>query len=108
MAPDLSARFTARPVEFGALKNLLVTRERTQPVAITTALYGAGDFGKTTLAAALCHDEDLVANFDDGILRVTAPAPGESRAIRRKVAGIIARSFVRVSLHLHQTWPKPP
>ena len=71
MAPDLPAHFTERPVEFEALKNLLLTPDRRQPVAITTALAGAGGFGKTTLAAALCHDEDIVANFDDGILWVT-------------------------------------
>jgi hypothetical protein len=32
---------------------------------------GAGGFGKTTIAAELCHDEDIVENFDDGILWVT-------------------------------------
>jgi WD40 repeat protein len=71
MAPDLPAQFTERPVECEALKNLLLTPDRSQPIAITTALMGAGGFGKTTLAAALCHDEDIVANFDDGILWVT-------------------------------------
>jgi hypothetical protein len=39
--------------------------------AITTALHGAGGFGKTTLAAALCHDDDVMTAFDDGILWVT-------------------------------------
>ena len=57
--------------EYEALKNLLLTPDRSQPVAITTALTGAGGFGKTTLAAALCHDEDIMENFDDGILWVT-------------------------------------
>jgi hypothetical protein len=71
MAPDLPAHFVQRPSEFDALKNLLLTADRSQPVAITTALTGAGGFGKTTLAAALCHDEDIAENFDDGILWVT-------------------------------------
>jgi WD40 repeat protein len=71
MAPNLPARFTERHVEFEALKSLLLTADGGQPVAITTALSGAGGFGKTTLAAALCHDEDIVANFDGGILWVT-------------------------------------
>jgi hypothetical protein len=53
-----------------ALKNLLLSPDRSQPVAITTALADAGGFGKTTLAAALCHDEDIIDNFDDGILWV--------------------------------------
>jgi len=71
MAPDLPPHFTERPTEYETLKDLLVTPDRSQPVAIATALSGAGGFGKTTLAAALCHDEDIVENFDDGILWVT-------------------------------------
>jgi WD40 repeat protein len=71
MAPDLPPHFVQRPAEFDTLKNLLLNSDRTEPVAITTALSGAGGFGKTTLAAALCHDEDIVQNFDDGILWVT-------------------------------------
>jgi WD40 repeat protein len=71
MAPDLPPHFVERPPEYQALKNLLLTPDRSQPVAITTALAGAGGFGKTTLAAALCHDEDILENFYDGILWVT-------------------------------------
>jgi WD40 repeat protein len=70
MAPDVPPLFVQRPTEFDALKNLLLTADRGQPIAITTALAGAGGFGKTTLAAALCHDEDIIENFD-GILWVT-------------------------------------
>jgi hypothetical protein len=82
MAPDLPAHFVPRPNEFDALKNLLLTKDRTQPVAITTALTGAGGFGKTTLAAALCHDDDILENFDDGILWVTL---GETPDIMRNL-----------------------
>jgi hypothetical protein len=71
MAPDLPETFVERPNEFGRLKDLLLNADRKQPVAITTALSGAGGFGKTTLAAALCHDDDIIQNFDDGILWVT-------------------------------------
>ncbi len=71
MAPDLPEYFTDRPNEFRQLKNLLLSADRKEPVAIPTALSGAGGFGKTTLATALCHDEDVVQNFDDGILWVT-------------------------------------
>ncbi len=71
MAPDLPENFIERPDEFGRLKNLLLTADRKEPVAITTALSGAGGFGKTTLAAALCHDEEIIQNFDDGVLWVT-------------------------------------
>ena len=68
-APDLPPHFVPRPQEFEQLKGLLL--DGGEPVAITTALSGAGGFGKTTLAAALCHDEDIQQNFDNGILWVT-------------------------------------
>jgi WD40 repeat protein len=71
MAPALPPNFVPRPAEYEKLKSLLLSTDRAKPVAITTALTGAGGFGKTTLAAALCHDEDIVENFDDGILWLT-------------------------------------
>lgn len=49
MAPDLPPHFVERPGEFEKLKSLLLTPDRGQPAAITTALTGAGGFGKTTL-----------------------------------------------------------
>jgi len=39
-------------------------------VALTTALRGAGGYGKTTLASCLCHDPDVRFEFSDGIARV--------------------------------------
>src|SRR5580765_6979496 len=71
MAPDRPPHFVERPKEFGELKSLLLRGDHKEPVAITTALRGGGGFGKTTLAAALCHDDDIIENFDDGILWVT-------------------------------------
>src|SRR5262249_19617216 len=68
MAPPLPAGFVARPREMDALIELLLTRDAKDPVAITTALRGAGGFGKTTLAAAICHDGRVIQAFDDGIL----------------------------------------
>jgi len=73
MAEDLPLDHVARPAEFEPLIHLLLDREREQrkPVAITTALRGAGGFGKTTLARAVCHDERILEVFDDGVLWVT-------------------------------------
>ncbi|MBK9750811.1 MAG: PD40 domain-containing protein [Chloroflexi bacterium] len=71
MVPDLPAHFVERPREFGELINRLLDADRQNPLAITTVLKGAGGFGKTTLALALCHDEDVQTAFDDGILWVT-------------------------------------
>ena len=72
MAPDIPAGFVERPAEFEQLLRLVLDDERErQTVAITTALHGSGGFGKTTLAAALCHDERVIKTFTDGILWVT-------------------------------------
>ena len=71
MAPPLPAHLVPRPRETEALLGLLLQPETDGPVAITTALRGAGGFGKTTLAIALCHHDRCIEHFDDGILWVT-------------------------------------
>ncbi|MCL4252026.1 MAG: TIR domain-containing protein [Anaerolineae bacterium] len=71
MAPDLPKHFVPRPAEFERLKAQLIDGERGDAVAITTALQGAGGFGKTTLATALCHDEDVQTAFDEGVIWIT-------------------------------------
>ena len=71
MAPDLPKDFVPRPGEFDQLIQALLEPRRARPVAITAALKGAGGFGKTTLAAALCHDARIEEEFHDGILWVT-------------------------------------
>jgi len=71
MAPDLPAGFVERAAEFTVVRDHLVDRNLRNPLTVTTALYGTGGFGKTTIAAALCHDEDVITAFFDGILWVT-------------------------------------
>ena len=71
MVEDLPEGFVPRPGEFDQLLKLLIDERREEPVAITAALKGAGGYGKTTLAKALCHDEQIQDAFDDGILWVT-------------------------------------
>jgi hypothetical protein len=70
MVEDLDG-FVPRPEEFDQLVALLLDQNREEPVAITAALRGAGGYGKTTLARAICHDERVQNAFDDGILWVT-------------------------------------
>ncbi len=78
-----------RPKQFEALRALLLKGERKDPVAITTALTGAGGFGKTTLAAALCHDEEIIQAFDDGILWTTlGETPDLADALAKLHAGL--------------------
>ena len=70
-APDRPSAFVDRPKEFLEIKGHLLDPIRGDPVAITTALQGSGGFGKTTLAIALCHDDDIITAYGDGILWVT-------------------------------------
>jgi hypothetical protein len=87
MAEPLPPDFVPRPGEFNQLLSLLLDRESGDPVAITAALRGAGGYGKTTLAKALCHDEDVQNAFDGGILWVTlGESPGD---LTRRVIDLI-------------------
>jgi WD40 repeat protein len=45
--------------------------EEKQAIALTTALQGAGGFGKTTLASEICRRQEVQARFPDGILWAT-------------------------------------
>ncbi|HEY6411634.1 MAG TPA: TIR domain-containing protein, partial [Ktedonobacteraceae bacterium] len=71
MVEDLPADFVPRSQEFDELIGTLLDEQREEPIAITAALRGAGGYGKTTMAKALCHDERIQQAFDDGILWVT-------------------------------------
>jgi hypothetical protein len=88
LAPPLPTSFVPRARETEELIRLLLDPEKRNPVAITTTLRGAGGFGKTTLAAAVCHDDRMIEAFDDGILWVTLgqstqPAARAGEALRR-------------------------
>ena len=71
MVEDLPEDFVDRPEEFDQLLAYLRDSKDGGPIAITAALRGAGGYGKTTLAKALCHNEDVQDAFEDGILWVT-------------------------------------
>jgi len=71
MVEDLPGDYVPRPQEFEALIDKLLDQRREEPVAITAALRGAGGYGKTTMAKALCHDEHIQQAYDNGILWVT-------------------------------------
>lgn len=78
MVEDLPDDYVQRAGEFDRLVGLLLEGESGEPVAITAALRGAGGYGKTTLARAVCHDERVQDAFDDGVLWVTlGETPGE-------------------------------
>jgi len=69
--PLLKETFVQRPKLYNTIKAMLLRETQFEAVAITTtALSGSGGFGKTTLAIALCCDEDIRNRYDDGILWV--------------------------------------
>ena len=78
MAEDLPAGYVPREGELLKLKGSLLDPAREEAVAVTAALSGAGGFGKTTLAQALCHDDDVQTFFHGGVLWTTlGERPGE-------------------------------
>jgi WD40 repeat protein len=85
-APYLPAAFVKRPSVYEKAKAALLGADGGN-VALSTALQGAGGFGKTTLAAALCHDAAVREEFEDGILWVEL---GETPNLQVKLAELYA------------------
>ncbi len=81
---DLGTR-EPRSVKFEELKALLLDTGKRDSVATLT---GAGGFGKTTLACALCDDDDVILAFSDGILWTTL---GEQANITGALTKLYAR-----------------
>ncbi len=69
--PTLPAHYIKREAEYKAVCDQLLAENQETMVAITTALQGGGGFGKTTLARALCLDDDVRFRYDDGVLWIT-------------------------------------
>jgi hypothetical protein len=77
MAGSVPADFVPRPEEYEQVIARLLAEPR-GAVAITAAPSGAGGYGKTTLAKAICHDERIRKSFADGVLWVTlGQTPGD-------------------------------
>jgi len=70
MVEALPPRFVRRPDDLDRAIRGLVD-DKNDAVAMTTALNGAGGYGKTTLAKAIARDLRIQGAFDDGILWVT-------------------------------------
>jgi len=72
MAPPRES-FVARREYEEAVQALLAGggKERAATVGLTTALRGAGGFGKTALATELCYDPRVREQYPDGILWTT-------------------------------------
>ncbi|MBK9745771.1 MAG: TIR domain-containing protein [Chloroflexi bacterium] len=70
-ANQLPHNFVPRPREFESLVRTLAVETPPETVALTAALRGAGGYGKTTLAKALCRDWRVSGAYPDGIHWVT-------------------------------------
>ncbi len=78
MADDLPDDFVNRPKEMDTLVSYLFDPQREEALANAVALYGAGGYGKSTLARAVCHNDNIRQVFDNGILWVTlGETPGD-------------------------------
>ena len=99
MVEQPPADFVGRPEHLNRLE-ILAGEEPTGSVAIAAALKGAGGYGKTTLARALCHDEVVRETFDDGILWVTLgeTPPDPSRAIEDLIVTLTGTASGSTSL----------
>jgi WD40 repeat protein len=69
--PALPENFVARPKEFEQLETQILALQSDTSKIRSVALHGAGGFGKTTLATALCHGMARKNIFSDGIIMVT-------------------------------------
>jgi histidine ammonia-lyase len=67
-APPLPPFFVKRPTQQKKLKTMLLAEQNT---LVVSAVYGLGGIGKSVVATALAHDDDVQSRFVDGILWVT-------------------------------------
>ncbi|MEU6245363.1 NB-ARC domain-containing protein [Streptomyces sp. NPDC047024] len=78
-APRLPGWVLDRPAEVQRAVSAL-RRGRTRAVGITTALHGAGGFGKTTLADLVCSDRRVARRFNQRIYHITIGRDVRTRA----------------------------
>jgi hypothetical protein len=86
--PALRGDEVARP---GLMENLLaaVTWPGVSAVGMTTGLWGAGGFGKTTMARLLVHRQDVREQFPDGVAWVTLGEDAMGPELAEKVTNVV-------------------
>lgn len=78
MVDALPDDYITRPAESNRLVSYLYDPARDESIINTVVLVGAGGYGKTTLAMALCHHQNIRQVFDNGVLWVTlGETPGD-------------------------------
>jgi hypothetical protein len=86
--PPLRGDEVARP---GLMEDLVaaVTRPGAGAVGVTTALWGAGGFGKTTMARLLVHRQEVKEQFPDGVVWVTVGEDAVGPELAEKVTNVV-------------------
>jgi hypothetical protein len=86
--PSLRGGEVARP---GLMEDLVavVTRPRAGAVGMTTGLWGAGGFGKTTMARLLVHRREVREHFPDGVVWVTVGEDAAGPELAEKVTNVV-------------------
>jgi NB-ARC domain-containing protein len=88
VVPPLRGDEIARP---GLMEKLVaaVTRPGAGVVGMTTGLWGAGGFGKTTLARLLGHHDEIREHFPDGVVWVTVGEDATGPGLAEKVTNAV-------------------
>ncbi|NEO77787.1 MAG: hypothetical protein F6J99_16705 [Moorea sp. SIO4G3] len=71
-APPLPPYYVERPEVSEPLKQIILSEETAKAgTLVVSAIYGLGGIGKSTITAALAHDEEVQSHFPDGIFWAT-------------------------------------
>jgi WD40 repeat protein len=86
--PPLHGDEVARP---GLMEDLVaaVTRLGAGTVGVTTGLWGAGGFGKTTIARLLAHHQEVTKHFSNGVVWVTVGEDAAGPELAEKVTNVV-------------------
>ena len=87
-APGWDGTLVPRPEVQAEVVRLLLEPDWVAPVALTTALRGAGGFGKTVLAAEVCRDPQVRARFRGGVLWVTVGERPKDAELAEMINGL--------------------
>ncbi|WP_345072011.1 NB-ARC domain-containing protein [Phytohabitans flavus] len=90
MQPSFDREVVDRPAITAELRRLLLDG-RGGTVGVTTALFGAGGFGKTTAAAIACTQPEVAAAFTGGLLWVTVGEDVTPTQLAEKINDLCAQ-----------------
>jgi NB-ARC domain/TIR domain/Sel1 repeat/CobQ/CobB/MinD/ParA nucleotide binding domain len=94
MAPPVRPGFVGRTREIDEIKQMLgvtpigaAARRGSAAQSRSVAIVGLAGIGKSALARAVCHDDDVIDNFDDGIVWMTL---GNQPDLLNAATGVLA------------------